>query len=431
MSGGEDYAILLDEDGMPMPYQCLFVTKEYRNTNKASNTCRNAFEQLKLLEEICRHLKIDLIERCRTGNFLEKSELELLARWSKVNVDKLRIEAIKVKSRNIVSLKPPQKRVESARATIVGHNDSEVLSSTVYTRLTVFAKYIGWLEETLFPSKGSKSEEFLKSKRPETYMTGASDVVIDDDYRSLTSEQVRRVLEVVHPDSEENPWKSYDLRCRNQLIVLIFQLLGCRRGELLRIRVRTNNYEPDIKKNERGTYSVTIRHGLDEDDKRVPKPQNKTVGRKVPLIKRVAELYEDYLIYSRSQVSGSEFIPYLFITHNHKSSANNALSLSALNKVFRDISEVVGFIVDPHSLRHTWNDKFSELMDRKIAAGETNETKSEADRRKLMGWSDNSREAQRYAKRHINKRAFEMGEKLQEEQVKDTEVIQYEKDNPF
>ncbi|MBF4401516.1 site-specific integrase, partial [Vibrio anguillarum] len=66
--------------------------------------------------------------------------------------------------------------------------------------------------------------------------------------------------------------------------------------------------------------------------------------------------------------------------------------------------------------RHTWNDEFSAYADKRIAEGKTTEKKSEADRRKLMGWDENSKMAKRYARRHEDKRAMEMALNLQEEQ---------------
>jgi integrase len=125
-------------------------------------------------------------------------------------------------------------------------------------------------------------------------------------------------------------------------------------------------------------------------------------------------MYDNYLIHHRSNANGAEFVPYLFVTHSHRASANRALSTSAVNKVCREISKVVGFRVTPHTFRHSWNDRFSELADKRIAEGKTSGAKSESDRQKLMGWSEHSTMAKKYSKRHDDKRAFNMGMELQE-----------------
>lgn len=61
-------------------------------------------------------------------------------------------------------------------------------------------------------------------------------------------------------------------------------------------------------------------------------------------------------------------------------------------------------------MRRTWNDRFSEMID-----NNPNKISSEQEqqmRNRLMGWSDNSREAIRYAKRHIRKSADSHAEYL-------------------
>nr|MBF4449116.1 site-specific integrase [Vibrio anguillarum] len=90
MTSGESYSILLGEDGIPLPYQNIFVTLHYRNQSKASNTCYRVFEHLCLLEEICQFEKIDLIERCKTGDFLTNKEFENIKKHSGFKVASFR-----------------------------------------------------------------------------------------------------------------------------------------------------------------------------------------------------------------------------------------------------------------------------------------------------------------------------------------------------
>lgn len=414
MSSGESYSILLGKDGMPLPYQNLFVTLHYRNQSKASNTCYRVFEHLCLLEEICQFEKIDLIERCKTGDFLTNKDFENIKKHSKLKVESFREMVARHESSNVVSIK--KNKLETARANVVVNAEGDISPFTTYNRLTVFAKFIGWLEEELFPSKDSTAEVELKKLRGDKF--GTSDEALDwDNWRSLEPVQKMRVLDVVHPDSSENPWKSESLRYRNQLIVNMFFAIGCRRGELLKIRVKTDRNSSDIKKRDKdGRYFVMLRAKTDHTDKRKHRPEGKTLGRYVPMDKRLVEMYENYLIYHRPNATGSEHIEYLFVTHNHKTLINAALSLAQVNKIFREISKVVGFSIDPHGTRHTWNDEFSAYADRLIAEGRTTENKSETDRQKLMGWKDDSKMAKLYARRHEDKRAMDVALNLQEDQ---------------
>ncbi|MGR5219879.1 tyrosine-type recombinase/integrase [Vibrio parahaemolyticus] len=426
MTSGESYSILVDEDGMPLPYHNLFVTLHYRNRSKSSNTCYRVFEHLSFLEEICQFEKIDLVERCKTGKFLAKREFENIKKHSGFKVASFREMVARHKSSNVVCIK--KSKLETARGNVVINPEGDISPCTTYSRLTVFAQFIGWLEEELFPSKDSTAEFELKKIRGNKF--GTSDEALDwGDWKSLEPIEKVRVLDVVHPDSSENPWKSESVRYRNQLIVNMFFAIGCRRGELLKIRVRTDNNKADIRKRETdGRYFVMIRSQTDYGDKRRHRPEGKTLGRFVPMDKRLVDMYEHYLIHHRSNAVGSEYIEYLFVTHNHKIQTNAALSLAQVNKIFREISEVVGFRVHPHAARHTWNDEFSSFADKRIDEGKTTEAKSEADRQKLMGWKEDSKSAKFYTKRHDGKRALETALELQEQESSIINSIVQERD---
>ncbi len=429
LASGESYSILLDENSIPLPYHNLFVTLHYRNQSNASNTCYRVFEHLKYLDEICQFEKIDLIERCKVGDFLTKIEFENIKRHSSFTVASFRKMVARHEFSNVVGIK--KNKLETARANVVVNAEGDISPHTTYNRITVFAKFIGWLEQELFPSKDSSAELELIKIRGGKF--GTSDEALDwDDWRSLEPVQKIRVLDVVHPDSSENPWKSESLRYRNQLIVNMFFAIGCRRGELLKIRVKTDRNSSDIRKRDKdGRYFVMIRANTDYTDQRRYRPEGKTLGRYVPMDKRLAEIYENYLIHHRPNAAGSEHIEFLFVTHNHKQQSNAALSLAQVNKIFREISRVVGFRVHPHACRHTWNDEFSGFADKRIAEGRTTEAKSEADRQKLMGWREDSKSAKRYSKRHDDKRALEMALDLQEEASTTISSIVQQRDEEF
>lgn len=426
---GEDYSILLDGNKMPMPYPNLFLTVKYRNASAAANSCHNILERIKFLYEICDFLGLDLERRCLEKQFLTKDEVQTIVRWSGRKVETFREHVAKQKSKNVVSLQPKRKKMEAARAVIVTDDDGDSSPYTHYNRITAYAKYIGWLEKECYPNSQSDTEKFMLAMRP--VKAGSTSSIYDWEtgelYRSLTEPQCLRVLDVMRHDSSENPWKNKGVRFRNQLMANMLEALGVRRGELGRICIN------DFKQNTNGLYVLRITKGVDLRDSRKERPEAKTLGRILPVDSRLADMINTYIIEYRSEVSGAEKIPHLFITHNHRESKNRALSLDAINKIFREVSSVVGFTVHPHAFRHYWNDRYSEKADRQIAAGKAKPEKIESDRQKLMGWKADSTMAKHYARRYEDKRAIYAGLELQEEgSTKISSIVgQYDEDVDF
>ncbi len=77
-----------------------------------------------------------------------------------------------------------------------------------------------------------------------------------------------------------------------------------------------------------------------------------------------------------------------------------------MGKIFDALQRVLGFDLHPHMLRHTWNDRFSATIDRKTRhGGEAAEASEERIRNFLMGWSPNSKMAEGYSRRHVERAA--------------------------
>lgn len=406
MSSGFKYAVLVDNTGMPMPYPNLFVTEHYFKTSEASNTCKAVFDRLKYLYEICDFLEIDLVKRSLRGEFLTKAEVSEIVHWASYKVDSFREKREKLKQTKVVKI-TKKSNLEAARVSIVVDKGGWCDIDTTYNRVTTFSKYVSWLDKTLFPSKKSETEILFKSHR--SRKVGSKKETYDEEkYKSLSSTEMSAVLDMVRPDSSRNPWKRGSIRYRNYLIIHMYEALGIRRGELLKIRI------DDVKTHPRnGRRYVTVRSKTDLEDNRADRPEAKTLGRNIPMDKRLSDMFDDYVIYHRSNVKGVEKVPYLFVPHGD-SFKKSGLSISSVDKIMREISQSVNFNVNAHAFRHSWNDKYSEYADRKIAEGRTTHNKAESDRLKLMGWSETSEMAKWYSQRYERRRAFEVGLELQE-----------------
>jgi integrase len=71
--------------------------------------------------------------------------------------------------------------------------------------------------------------------------------------------------------------------------------------------------------------------------------------------------------------------------------------------------------VHAHLFRHTWNDDFSEQMDREKIP----EDRERKVRSVLMGWSPTSGTAATYTKRHVERKAREASLAMQRKYVKE------------
>ncbi|EJM8830235.1 site-specific integrase, partial [Pseudomonas aeruginosa] len=92
------------------------------------------------------------------------------------------------------------------------------------------------------------------------------------------------------------------------------------------------------------------------------------------------------------------------------------LSLSAVNVIFAELRNAFNGEFDavtPHVLRHTWNDRFSDVMD-KLKVSEAEEERM---RSFLMGWAPTSKTSASYTRRHIRLKAQQVSLAMQSKQA--------------
>jgi integrase len=214
---------------------------------------------------------------------------------------------------------------------------------------------------------------------------------------------IERMLDVIRPDSPENPWKGGHVRVRNQLIFNMLLALGLRKSELLVARLE----DLDLRTNQ----VLIARRADDPLDPRADAPNTKTLDRLLVLSDDLAQMIRSY-IKERRLIAGARRYPHLLLANG----TGRPLSKQALNKLFVELRTKVPGLPDelqPHVLRHSWNDEFSALMDRRnIAPAE-----EERMRKQQMGWSDNSKMSAVYTKRHTKRRTDKASLDLQTEMM--------------
>ncbi len=407
-SDGERVPVLTDQAGNPHWSATLFSVTQIRNAGKAPNTTFAALGAVRSLLAWADKRGVQLEERFARREYLTEAEIESLANHARSS-----FRSPEGGGKVVISL-PRLRRVEGARAQIEA-SDRGVSAGTQHARLSYIAKYLTWLatrfiEKTAKKVSDSSRAEIkemalaLKLKRPKK---GPRSRLSS---RSGLSEVAReRLLQIAEIGAEDNPFGSA-VQHRNEVIVRILDETGIRAGELLALKVT----DFDFQKNE---VVIARRHG-DPDDPRVKQPVAKTLDRRIPLSSELGKMASNYVLTDRRSAFPARRHRFLFVVHKEGKHFGHPLSAKGLSKVLstlkqRDPKRLAGLCC--HIMRHTNNDRFSELMDT------TNATAAEEEQMRsyLMGWKEGSGTSATYTRRHIQRKAREAFLKLQQRKRKD------------
>lgn len=401
---GERYSFLLRE-GMPVYLAVLFVNR-FRTKGRAANTLHQVCSVLALLHNDLDSRGIDLRGLLAQGRFLSLPDIHRFAdsaqyvasepicpqRGKKsrvVNIEKARLRATtKAERRQTVDSATYATRLRYARA---------YLSFTAdYVRSTLPSDLASQLAEEAERGLDALSAHIPRVSR--RAKLGAR--------QGLTHQEESLLLDVIDLESPRNPWRSEFVRTRNRLIVILLLASGMRRGELLGLQVKDlSSHQAKLK---------ILRRADAAEDARLHQPNTKTGDREIPIAPNVLSALIDFIRTQRHKIKAARKIPQLFI-----SDEGDALSLSSINQIFVDIRNACPELpkgLTAHTLRHTWNERFSELADR-VGMPEVEEQSARA---LQQGWADGSKMAAVYTRRHTASKAQELSLKLQhalEEQI--------------
>lgn len=424
---GERYSILLNDEGIPLEHPNLFVTTIYRNDGQAASSCQKALEHVSFFLEVCNGLEIDIEARIAKAEFLTHEEIQRIVYFAGITREATRAK-LKATNSKVTKLKVAKPRMlETARYSIVAEKkEDKVHWQTKYNRISVFSRYASWLEKYHHPYAQTRTEFYFTELRPQKNEGPTYGEMLEvATYKSFTSEECAVFLDRIRPDYSDNPWDDESIKVRNYAMCMFMWALGVRLGECLNVKLQ----DLVVKKGKR--YVVIRRNADDINDSRINQPRVKTNGRSLALSPKLQKILDNYIYEHRANLQNVATNEFLFVSHRVRKGKLNPLSISAAEKIFAQLSETLGFHVHPHRLRHTWNDRFSEAMDKAIAAGKTNENKSEADRCQLMGWRQGSTMSLVYASRHNAKRAMTLALNMQDADFATKESIKYDEDLPF
>lgn len=396
---GERYPVL-QQDCMPMFFPCVYVTSMLRVRNLAYATLLRHLQSIKQLYAwaagSAAGSQIDIEARIRRGEFFEEHEIDAIVRACRApyqELVKLR-KAPKPKAGNIIRLE--SFRQKSAAA------PEEVQGQTAANRVHDIRDYLDWLASVMMPRISRDSDSYMafqlkREQQKQGFNAKMPKPRESDPKEGLDRETADRLMQVVNPDSPDNPWpKDRGVALRNQCIIQLLYTLGIRRGELLGIKTTDFNSQAG---------ELTIhRRPDDPDDPRRDKPRAKTRARRLDLEHAVIDLVLAYITTVRRNVPNAKKNLFLFVTHKKGRYQGKPLSISAYHKIIEKLRETVPELpenVSGHILRHSWNERFSEICD----SAKTPEEKERSLREYLMGWKSGSAMARRYTERHTREAA--------------------------
>jgi integrase len=215
----------------------------------------------------------------------------------------------------------------------------------------------------------------------------------------LSTDEKQTLLLATNPGAESNPFSVGFYQARNRLIVCTLLELGLRAGELLNLRTIDINFQARTLR--------VVRRPDDPEDPRTRRPKVKTRGREIELNEMLLDRLFDFVTRWRRSLLHAGRHPFLFISDEGQPLSRDAVHLLFIT-LRRRVPGLPGNL-SAHTLRHTWNDDFTELMDREKISPE----KEVQIRSYLMGWSPTGTAAAAYTKRSTQRAAAEYGLRLQ------------------
>lgn len=393
---GRAVAILVDEKAGPAFYPNVFVTAAFVKANRSPETCVKALASIAMARCWAKSRGADLDLQLRTGDLLSIEEVESLADYLLLSARAQAEQITPVKNHGAGTqiLRPFGSRPQQAMAA-----DSRLANpKEAAVRIHYVAEYFDWhlklrlgsLERLKRESADLRTlgEQLLSRlrQRGRGFNISTSD---DETLDGIPAEMVDKITAALAPGSPDNPFEPGFVQDRNHLLWLLYASSGARRAEIQSVLVRDVVY---------ANRTVFVR-------------RSKTQPRDVFIGKEGAEAFDSFVETHWSRLPKAARKHGQLFTDKQ----GRLLSLRQVNRIFERIRAMLpdapGYLT-PHTMRRTWNDRFSELVDQQPPDKRMDPEQEIRIRNKLQGWSPQSEMGAQYARRHIRKRADDLAERL-------------------
>ncbi|WP_050713311.1 site-specific integrase [Halomonas sp. R57-5] len=324
---------LLVQDHIPVYYPNLYVTFEL--SGKALETTKKYLEHLAVFEDFLAFSSIDLISRLEQrpkSQYL--TDIEISRFVSDAGFNKVTLA----------------KKYEGMRLHPTAYE--QVGKVHAKQRIEAVRDYLAFLYDKLGDhlTRDEAVDDVKRrfNRKIKAASPGWKKTRIDE-MKGLTSSERSRLLEVMHPESAENPFADESIKLRNYIILLLGLHMGLRRSEMLLIKTG------DIHWHNRQLSVVNLE---DESiDPRTMAPQFKTHERMVVMSDDLYEAisqYESKYRYRKTHKGASQARKHPFLLVSHRRNEGKPMSIKALDGVFPRVCKVAPELahIHPHILRH-------------------------------------------------------------------------------
>lgn len=407
-SDGERRPLIISEDGTIDFWSTLYVTVELRSDGK-QNTIKKELYNIKLLRKWEKSTGRDLLEEFRRQKLLDKETIRSIK-------DFCLLSSIKK------STSKPSKIVNFTRLARTESPLNTVDKNYQYQRMLGINHYLefcAWEICKFKPNAGDLKDSIDKMVKlfKSHYPKGLSNTSKVTHAEASAFEHFRQVI---RPNHKDNPFKSFETRLRNYLLIEILYWTGCRPSEVLALTLDDIIHDKNVPE-----LCFKRRHD-DINDPRKLQPTLKTQERDIEIPQALYTDLEYYIRNIRPTYKHSKTHPYIFVSHKGKSEGiamsdkNYSMGVMApLKKVNESFANI-----QRRGFRIYFNERFSNLIDEhnakishKIqeaeARGEVEsinllkkqvvqEGKEVDTRMRLMGHSD-PRSSRPYLDRHVTR----------------------------
>ncbi|MFW7523770.1 tyrosine-type recombinase/integrase [Vibrio ostreicida] len=378
---------LLVRDDMPLFYPNLWITYYY--PKNSVGTQKLYLGHLAMFEGFLEYAKIDLTARLNArpeSSYLGDGELSEFV--------------------NQAGMASSTRRYMYAGSKLFPTAYQKIGADSFQQRIEVVRDYLKFLYDELGDSNSkreaianveSRLNQKIKASRPSYKRRKIKDT------RGLTDAQRKRIREVMHPDSLENPFSSEATKHRNYIILELGLQLGLRRSEMLLIKL--SDIVP--KEDDPSTFLLKLVALEDESiDPRKEAPQFKTHERMIQLSDRLVRDIHTYTVKYRKCSSKN---PFLLVSHGR--GAGSPLAISGIDNILPKVIEVAPELagISPHTLRHdcVYTLLASMQEDLKALTPEDRATQVQKVLTWMFGWSPESNMPELYGAKFWHEAANE------------------------